>query len=55
MITRYDKDQSLISGLVKCPMVSSGDVYNRCVVIEHNKPVSFNILSITQDIEVSDS
>ena len=55
MITKYDKDQSLISGLVKCPMVSSGDVYNRCVVIEHNKPVSFNILSITQDIEVSDS
>lgn len=55
LLTTFDNDKSLISGLVKCPMVSSGDVYNRCVYIEHDKPVSFNILSITQDIEVSDS
>lgn len=51
----FTKKWYLKSGLVKCPMVNSTDIYNRSVYIKHSSPVAFNILSITQDVEVSDS
>lgn len=54
-ISGFNKTKSLITGLVKCPIVNSHDVYDRSIYIEHDNPLSFNILSITQDIEVSDS
>ena len=54
-ISGFNKTKSLISGLVKCPIITSHDVYDRSIYIEHSEPLSFNILSITQDIEVSDA
>lgn len=54
-VSNFDKPKNLISGLIKCPIVNSKDVYDRSVYIEHNEPLAFNILSITQDINVSDS
>ncbi len=54
-ISGFNQTKSLITGLVKCPIVNSHDVYDRSIYIEHSEPLSFNILSITQDIEVSDS
>ena len=54
-ISGFNKPKSLVTGLVKCPIANSKDIYDRSVYIEHSDPVAFNILSITQDIEVSDS
>lgn len=54
-ISGFDKPKSLTTGLVKCPMINSKDVYNRSVFIQHDEPLSFNVLSITQDMEVSDA
>jgi hypothetical protein len=53
--SKFTRKDYLKSGLVKCPMVNSTDIYNRSVYIKHSAPVAFNILSITQDVEVSDS
>jgi len=54
-IAKLDKPKSLVSGLIKCPLVNSKDVYNRAIYVEHDEATSFNILSITQDVEVSDA
>lgn len=54
-IGKFDQPKSLITGLVTCPVNNAKDVYNRSIYIEHDEPLSFNILSITQDIEVSDA
>ncbi len=54
-ISMFNKTKSLISGLVKCPIGNAHDIYDRSIYIEHEEPVAFNILSLTQDIEVSDS
>ena len=54
-ISSFNKPKSLVTGLVKCPIANSKDIYDRSVYIEHSDPVAFNILSITQDVEVSDS
>lgn len=54
-ISELNTPKSLASGLIKCPIVNSSDIYSRCVYIEHLEPVAFNVLSVTQDIEVSDS
>lgn len=53
-ISAFDKTKNLITGLVKCPIISSKDVYDRSIYIKHTEPLSFNILSITQDVIVSD-
>lgn len=53
--SKFTGKSYLKSGLVKCPMVNSTDIYNRSVYIKHSSPLAFNILSITQDVEVSDS
>lgn len=53
--SKFTRKSYLKSGLVKCPMVNSTDIYNRSVYIKHSSPLAFNILSITQDVEVSDS
>lgn len=54
-ISKFDKPKSLITGLITCPINNAKDVYNRSVYIENDEPLSFNVLSITQDIEVSDA
>lgn len=55
LASAFDKPKSLVTGLIKCPIANAKDIYNRSIYIEHSEPVAFNILSITQDIEVSDS
>lgn len=54
-ISGFNKPKSLVTGLIKCPIANAKDIYDRSIYIEHTEPVAFNILSITQDIEVSDS
>ena len=55
LASNFNKPKSLVTGLIKCPITNSKDIYDRSIYIEHTEPVAFNILSITQDIEVSDS
>ena len=55
LASNFNKPKSLITGLIKCPIANAKDIYDRSIYIEHTEPVAFNILSITQDIEVSDS
>ncbi|NCB00852.1 MAG: hypothetical protein EOM67_01625 [Spirochaetia bacterium] len=50
-----DKPVPLYTGLTKVSIENARDVYNRCICLEHDKPVSFNVLSITQDVIVSDA
>lgn len=52
---RMDLPVPLYTGLAKVSIENAKDVYNRCICIEHDKPVSFNVLSITQDVIVSDA
>lgn len=49
------KLQQSYTGLIKLPMVNGKDIYNRCVYIEHDDPFGFNVLSIVEDIQVSDA
>ncbi len=53
--TNLNKPKNLVIGLVKCPMINSSVPTDRSVYIEHEDPLSFNILSLTQDIQVSDA
>lgn len=55
LASNFNKPKSLVTGLIKCPIANAKDIYDRSIYIEHTEPVAFNILSITQDIEVSDS
>ena len=47
--------KKLHSGLLRCPLVNSPIPYERCVYIEHTEPVPFNLLSMVQEIQVSDA
>jgi hypothetical protein len=54
-MAKFDRPKKLFTGTLKMPLISSRNVYEREVYIEHFEPISFNILSITQDINVSDA
>jgi hypothetical protein len=51
----FNQPKQLFSGTVKVPVISSSDIYNRRIRIEHNEPLSFNILSMTKEMAVTDS
>jgi hypothetical protein len=53
--TLTDHAQNLFTGLIKLPLPNAKNIYNRTIYIEHDEPTSFNILSITHEISVSDS
>jgi hypothetical protein len=53
--TTSDSPQNLYTGLTKVPLPNSKNVYNRTIYLEHNEPLSFNVLSIAHDVNVSDS
>lgn len=52
---RYDNVKKLYSGVIELPLVNPRDVRERKFRMEHSEPVSFNVLSITQDAEISDA
>lgn len=54
-VTKLDISKTLATGLIKCPIVNARDIYNRSIYLTHNDPVAFNVLSITQDMYVSDT
>ena len=45
----------LKSGTVKCVTLGPAEPYDATITIRHDEPVSFNLLSITQDVYVSDN
>ncbi len=51
----YDKTKELYSGVIELPVVNPKDIRERKFRMEHSEPVSFNVLSITQDAEISDA
>ena len=51
----YDKTKELYSGVIELPIVNPRDIRERKFRMEHSDPVSFNVLSITQDAEISDA
>ena len=51
----YDRVKDLYSGLIECPVVNPRDIRERTFRLEHSEPVSFNVLSIAQDAEISDA
>lgn len=50
----FDTPQKTYTGLIKLPIVNGKDIYSRCVYLEHNDPFGFNVLSIVEDVRVSD-
>lgn len=50
----FDVSMQLYTGLLILPLMPSRDIFNRCICFEHSDPLSFNILSVVQDVEVSD-
>lgn len=52
---RMDSIPDLYTGFVKSPLINSRNIYERRIIIEHDTPEPFNVMSITQDISVSDS
>jgi hypothetical protein len=53
--TTSDHPQNLYTGRTKVPLPNSKNIYNRTIYLEHDDPLSFNILSIAHDINVSDA
>ncbi len=51
----YDKTKELYSGVIELPIINPRDIRERKFRMEHSEPVSFNVLSITQDAEISDA
>ena len=51
----FNKEKKLYTGLIELPMVNPSDVRERKFRFEHTEPVSFNVLSIAQDAEISDA
>lgn len=51
----YDKIKELYSGVIELPIINPRDIRERKFRMEHSEPVSFNVLSITQDAEISDA
>jgi hypothetical protein len=51
----FNQPRQLFSGITKVPVISSSDIYNRRIRIEHDDPLSFNILSMTKELAVTDS
>lgn len=50
-----DQPQKRYTGLIKLPIVNGKDIYSRCIYIEHEDPFGFNLLSVVEDIQVSDA
>lgn len=50
-----NKPSMLKSGTVKCVTLGPSEPYDSTITIRHDEPVSFNLLSITQDVYVSDN
>jgi photosystem II stability/assembly factor-like uncharacterized protein len=53
--TKFDSPQNLFTGLVKVPMPNALDIYSRTIYIEHSEPLAFNVLSIAQEVQVTDA
>lgn len=51
----FNNPQPLFTGMLKMPMPPSKEIYNRSVYIYDNSVLSLNILSIVQDVSVSDA
>ena len=49
-----DVPHKLYTGMIRQSLAPSGNILERQVYIEHEDPTSFNVLSITQDVTVSD-
>jgi hypothetical protein len=53
--TKTDQTKSLFTGLIELSLPNSKNIYNRTIYIEHEDPLSFNVLSIAHESSVSDS
>jgi hypothetical protein len=51
----FNLPKNLFSGIKKLPLINPKNIYDRCIYIEHKEPLSFNLLSITQEIQVTDA
>ena len=51
----YDTTKKLYNGLIELPLVNPKDVRERRFRMEQSEPVSFNVLSVAQDAEISDA
>jgi len=52
---KFERSQKLFTGMLKLPIPNPDSLYNRTIYIESTEPLAFNVLAITQDIQVSDS
>ncbi len=50
----FNESEGLFTGTVKCPVIN-GDPTNRCIYIHHNEPTAFSLISMVQDVQVSDA
>jgi hypothetical protein len=50
-----DQPKKLFTGLLEHPLPTNKIIFNRTIYVEHDEPLSFNVLSIAHDIDVSDS
>ena len=53
-VSSFAKKRKLVSGILRCPIENSPDIYDRSICVEHDEPLAMNVLSITQDVQVSD-
>lgn len=49
-----DRETPLVSASIKMPLSNGREVTGRKVYVRHDEPLSFNVLSIVQDVTVSD-
>lgn len=52
---KFDEPVKLFTGIIKVSLTNSRDVYNRSIYLEHDDPLPFGVLSVVQDVNVSDS
>lgn len=51
----FDISKNLFTGSKKLPLINAKAIYDRCIYIEHRDPLSYNLLSITEEMSVTDA
>jgi hypothetical protein len=51
----FNQPKKLFTGIKKLPLLNAQNIYERRIYVEHEEPIAFNLLSITQEIQVTDA